>query len=53
MRDVRNLAGMCAAATGFGSPRYQLMQALAHAIDALAQDLTGDPALFAAKPHGR
>jgi hypothetical protein len=52
MRELRGLAGMCAAASGFGSRRYQLVQALAHAIDALAQDLTGDPALFAAKPHG-
>jgi hypothetical protein len=53
MRDVRNLAGLCAAASGFSSPRYQLVQALTHAIDALAHVLTGEPALFAAKPHGR
>jgi len=32
------------ASAGFGSDRYRLVQALAHSIDALAQDITGDPA---------
>jgi hypothetical protein len=47
------LAGLCAAASGFPSPRYQLVQALAASIDALAEDLKSDSDLFAAKPHGR
>jgi hypothetical protein len=52
MRTARSLAGQCAAASGFGSPRYRLVLAMGASIDALAQDLTGDPALFAAEPHG-
>ena len=52
MREVRNLAGMCGASVGYGSPRYRLVEALGTAIDALAGDLTGDPQLYSAKPHG-
>jgi hypothetical protein len=52
MGTTRSLAGMCAAASGFGSHRYQLVQALADAIAALAEEVTGDPKQYAAKPHG-
>ena len=52
MREVRNLAGMSGAAAGYSSPRYRLVEALGAAIDALAEDLTGQRRPFAAKPHG-
>jgi hypothetical protein len=52
MREARYLAGMCAAAWKFGSPRYELVQTLGASIDDLAEDLTGQQQPFAAKPHG-
>ena len=46
MRSVRHQAILCGAATGFGSARHQKVEALTKAIDALAEDLTGDPKFY-------
>jgi hypothetical protein len=50
MRTVRHDALICGAAAGYGSPRHRNCEALAGAIDALAEELTGDPEFFWDKP---
>ena len=50
MGDARDRASLCGGASGFGSPRHRLCADMQKAIDALAADLTGDPAYFVLKP---
>jgi hypothetical protein len=46
MGEARHRAHLCGGATGYGSPRDLLCDAMCNAIDALAADLTGDPEYF-------
>jgi hypothetical protein len=46
MRTVRNDALICGAAAGYHSDRHKKCEALQRAIDALAEELTGDPEFF-------
>jgi hypothetical protein len=48
LHRARSDAIMCGAAAGFGSPRHMLVETLQKAIDALGQELTGDPRFFSA-----
>jgi hypothetical protein len=43
MRTVRHDALICDAAAGYRSERHKKCEALQQAIDALAEELTGDP----------
>ena len=46
MRTARYDAALCGAAAGYGSERHKKCEALQHAIDVLAEDLTGDPQFY-------
>ena len=46
MGDARHRANLCAAASGFGSPRWNICHEMTGAIDALAEELTGNRELF-------
>jgi hypothetical protein len=50
MRMARHDAIICGAAAGFGSERYKKCDTLQEAIDALAEELTGDPEFYWSKP---
>jgi hypothetical protein len=50
MRTARYDANLCGAAAGYGSERYEKCEALRKAIDALAEELTGDPEFYWNKP---
>jgi len=50
MRTARYDAGICGAAAGYGSARHRKSDALQKAIDALAEELTGDPEFYWDKP---
>jgi len=50
MRTARHDAILCGAAAGYGSERHRKCEALRLAIDALAEDLTGDPEFYWDKP---
>jgi hypothetical protein len=50
MRTARYDALICGAAGGYGSDRYRKREALQKAIDALAEELTGDPEFYWDKP---
>jgi hypothetical protein len=50
MRTARYDAIMCGAAAGYGSEGYRKSEALQKAIDALAEELTGDPEFYWSKP---
>lgn len=50
MRTARYDAGICGAAAGYGSERHKRCDALQKAIDALAEELTGDPEFYWDKP---
>jgi hypothetical protein len=50
MRTARYDALLCGAAAGYGSARHRKCEALQQAIDALAEELTGDPEFFWDKP---
>jgi hypothetical protein len=47
---VRHDALICGAAAGYGSPRHRKVEVLTQAIDALAEELTGDPEFYWNKP---
>ncbi len=46
MRSARKYAIYCGASAGYGTPRHQKTEALQKAIDALAEELTGDPKFY-------
>jgi hypothetical protein len=46
MRSARHEAILYGAATGFGSASHQKVEALTKAIDALAEELAGDPQFY-------
>jgi hypothetical protein len=50
MERARHLALLCGAAAGYHSARHEKCEALQKAIDALAEDLTGDPQFYWIKP---
>jgi hypothetical protein len=50
MRTARYDALICGAAAGYGSDRHKKCEALQKAIDALAEELTGDPGFYWNKP---
>jgi hypothetical protein len=50
MRTARHDALICGAAAGYASERYGKCEALQKAIDALAEELTGDPEFYWTKP---
>jgi hypothetical protein len=52
LRNARDFIIKCSCAAPFGSSRRQKCDALVKGIDALAEELTGEPKLFALKPHG-
>ena len=50
MRTVRHGTLICGAAAGYGSSRHRKCETLTAAIDALAEELTGDPEFYWNKP---
>jgi hypothetical protein len=50
MRTARYDALLCGAAAGYGSERHKKCEALTKAIDALAEELIGDPEFYWNKP---
>jgi hypothetical protein len=50
MRTARYNALICGAAAGYHSERHKKCDDLKKAIDALAEDLTGDPEFYWVKP---
>lgn len=50
MRTARYDAALCGAAAGYGSERHGKCEALQQAIDALAEEPTGDPEFHWNKP---